>query len=62
MKNSKIPKITNDKGKKTIVVEYKKFKCLGAKPPHDHPHTFLDIGRKEDITCPYCGTLYKYKS
>jgi len=62
MKNSKIPKITNDKDKKTIVVEYKKFKCLGAKPPHDHPHTFLDIGRKEDITCPYCGTLYKYKS
>ena len=62
MKNQQIPKITNDGGKKTLTIKYKKFNCLGAKPPHDHPHTFLDIGSKLKIICPYCGTLYKYKA
>ena len=62
MKNQQIPKITNDGGKKTLTIKYKKFNCLGAKPPHDHPHTFLDIGSKLEIICPYCGTLYKYKA
>ena len=53
--------MTNDDGKKIISINFKKFNCLGARPPHDHPHTYLDIGRKEEIVCPYCGTLYKYK-
>ncbi|MBL08326.1 MAG: hypothetical protein CML96_04615 [Rhodobiaceae bacterium] len=57
----KLPKITNDEGKKRIEISYKKFNCLGASPPHDHPHIYLDMGEKEDIICPYCGTNFEYK-
>ncbi|MEE3294556.1 MAG: zinc-finger domain-containing protein [Pseudomonadota bacterium] len=58
----KIPKITNDEGKKRIEISFKKFNCLGASPPHDHPHIYLDMGEKEDIICPYCGTNFEYKA
>jgi hypothetical protein len=34
--------------------------CIGAKPPLDHPHIFLDIGDEDEIICPYCSTLFKY--
>ncbi len=34
--------------------------CIGAKPPFDHPHVFLDMGSASEIICPYCSTLYKY--
>ncbi len=58
----KLPKITNDEGKKRIELPYKKFNCLGASPPHDHPHIYLDMGEKKDIICPYCGTNFEYKA
>ena len=60
MISTEIPKITNDKGHKSIKIKFKEFNCLGASPPHDHPHIFLNFGRKKEIVCPYCGTLYKY--
>ena len=60
MISTEIPKVTNDKGHKSIKIKFKEFNCLGAKPPHDHPHIFLNFGRKKEIVCPYCGTLYKY--
>lgn len=34
--------------------------CIGAKPPLDHPHIFLDLGDDTEKVCPYCSTLYRY--
>ena len=35
--------------------------CVGASPPFDHPHVFLDMGDESEKVCPYCSTLYRYK-
>ena len=59
MIKTEIPKITNDKGLKTMTIKFKEFNCIGANPPHDHPHIYLNFGRKKEIICPYCGTVYK---
>ncbi len=34
--------------------------CIGALPPLDHPHVFLDMGYDDEIVCPYCSTLFQY--
>ena len=34
--------------------------CVGANPPFDHPHVFLDMGADNEKVCPYCSTLYRY--
>ena len=62
MIKTEIPKITNDKGLKTMTIKFKVFNCIGAKPPHDHPHIYLNFGRKKEIICPYCGTVYKFST
>ncbi len=63
MISTEIPKITNDKGHKSIKIKFKEFNCLGAKPPHDHPHIFLNFGRKKKLYAPiselYINTLVK---
>ena len=33
---------------------------MGARPPHDHPHVFLDMGADSQLIFPYCSTLYVY--
>ena len=43
-----------------IEVGSKEFMCVGANPPFDHPHVFLDLGNDNEIICPYCSTLYRY--
>ena len=40
----------------------KEFMCIGAKPPYDHPHVFLDMGAAGEIICPYCSTHYRYNA
>ena len=55
-----LPKIANDDGKKVVQLPFTKFTCIGASQPHDHPHVFLEMGSKQKITCPYCGTKYKF--
>ena len=40
----------------------KEFQCMGARPPHDHPHVYLDMGADSQILCPYCSTLYVHNS
>lgn len=54
------PKFSNDQGAAEIRIGVKEFECIGATPPHDHPHIFLDMGRAQEIICPYCSTLYKF--
>lgn len=56
------PKISNDEGASEIVVDVKQFECIGAEPPFDHPHVYLDMGSDDQIICPYCSTLYRYKT
>ena len=52
---------SNDAGDKEIVVRVKEFECIGASPPHDHPHIFLDMGEQHEIICPYCSTRFRYQ-
>ena len=54
-----LPKIANDDGKKEIEITFTRFVCIGASQPHDHPHVVLEIGKNKQISCPYCGTLFK---
>jgi uncharacterized Zn-finger protein len=56
-----IPHFQNDAGVAIITVGVKRFMCVGATPPFDHPHVFLDMGDDNEKVCPYCSTLYRYK-
>jgi uncharacterized Zn-finger protein len=55
---SLIPHFANDQGLEKIGIGVKEFQCMGARPPHDHPHVYLDMGADSQILCPYCSTLY----
>ena len=56
------PKFQNDQGVEKISIGVKEFQCIGANPPFDHPHVYLDMGDENEIVCPYCSTLYVYNS
>ena len=55
-----VPHFHNDPGVPVIEIGAKEFMCVGAKPPLDHPHVFLDMGGDDEIICPYCSTLYRF--
>jgi uncharacterized Zn-finger protein len=55
-----VPHFQNDPGVPVIDIGAKEFMCVGATPPHDHPHVFLDMGDNNEIICPYCSTLYRF--
>lgn len=57
-----IPHFHNTDGHRAIDIGVKEFMCVGAQPPDDHPHVFLDMGDDEERVCPYCSTLYRYNS
>jgi uncharacterized Zn-finger protein len=60
MAGGKTPKFCNEAGAREIRIGVKEFECIGAAPPFDHPHVFLDMGRETEIVCPYCSTLYSF--
>jgi uncharacterized Zn-finger protein len=62
MASGATPHFHNDMGVSTIEIGAKEFMCIGAKPPFDHPHVFLDMGAANEIICPYCSTLYKFNA
>lgn len=62
MKTQAIPHFHNEPGVPRIIVGVKKFMCLGALPPNDHPHVFLNMGAAKHIICPYCSTAYSFDS
>ncbi len=62
MANSAIPHFQNDSGVPVIVIGAREFMCTGASQPFDHPHVFLDMGDDNEKVCPYCSTLYRYRS
>lgn len=57
-----VPHFHNDPGVSVIEIGGREFMCVGAKPPFDHPHVFLDMGDDNDIICPYCSTLYRFNA
>lgn len=62
MAHSSIPHFHNTEGLPRIEVGSKEFQCIGALPPFDHPHIFIDMGKDTEVVCPYCSTLYVYNS
>jgi len=58
MAQTLVPHLVNDKGVDRIRIGVKEFQCMGAAPPHDHPHVYLDMGDETQIVCPYCSTLF----
>jgi uncharacterized Zn-finger protein len=57
-----VPHFHNQPGVAVIEIGAQEFMCVGALPPFDHPHVFLDMGDDTEIICPYCSTLYRYDS
>jgi uncharacterized Zn-finger protein len=55
-----VPHFHNDPGVPVIAIGAKEFMCVGATPPFDHPHIFLDMGDNAEIICSYCSTLYRF--
>ena len=55
-----VPHFQNDPGVAVIEIGAMEFMCVGATPPYDHPHVFLDMGEDREIICPYCSTLYRF--
>lgn len=55
-----VPHFHNQLGVAVIEVGAKEFMCIGALPPFDHPHIFLDMGDETEIICGYCSTLYRH--
>jgi uncharacterized Zn-finger protein len=60
MASGATPHFHNDMGLPAIEIGATEFMCVGAKPPFDHPHVFLDMGAASEIICPYCSTLFTH--
>ncbi len=60
MADFRIPHFHNDVGVATIRVGVKEFMCMGATPPFDHPHIFIDMGGDNEGLCTYCSTRFVY--
>lgn len=56
----RVPHFANDNGAEKIFIGVKEFNCMGARPPHDHPHIYIDMGADNQAICPYCSTLFIY--
>lgn len=60
MAGAAVPHFQNDAGHPAIEIGVREFMCVGATPPYDHPHVYLDLGSDTEMVCPYCSTLYRY--
>jgi uncharacterized Zn-finger protein len=57
-----VPHFQNDAGIPAVDIGVHEFMCIGATPPFDHPHVFLDMGEADEKVCPYCSTLYRHRA
>jgi uncharacterized Zn-finger protein len=55
-----VPHFHNQPGVPVIEIGAKEFMCVGALPPFDHPHIFIDMGDDDETVCPYCSTLFRF--
>jgi uncharacterized Zn-finger protein len=60
MADKLIPHFHNTRGVASIRIGVREFQCIGALPPFDHPHVYLDMGDDDEIVCPYCSTHYRH--
>ena len=56
------PLFFNELGARSIDVGAAAFDCMGAMPPDDHPHVYLNMGEQLHILCPYCSTEYRFNA
>jgi uncharacterized Zn-finger protein len=61
MADHSTPHFQNSAGDRAIAIGVKEFMCVGAEPPFDHPHIFIDMGADDDAICGYCGTHFRYQ-
>ena len=54
------PTFHNEVGVPIVRIGCREFKCIGDKPPQDHPHIYLNMGDASEIVCPYCATLFRF--
>jgi uncharacterized Zn-finger protein len=54
------PTFHNEVGVPIVRIGCREFKCIGNKPPQDHPHVYLKMGDASEIVCPYCSTLFRF--
>lgn len=57
-----VPHFVNEAGVPVIEIGAREFMCMGAKPPFDHPHIFVDMGDENEGVCGYCATLFRYRA
>ncbi|MBB3808045.1 putative Zn-finger protein [Pseudochelatococcus contaminans] len=60
MAASIIPHFHNTPGVRVVHVGSREFMCIGALPPFDHPHIYIDMGHDSEVVCSYCSTLYRF--
>ena len=48
MAHASTPHFHNTEGLQKIEVGSKEFMCIGALPPFDHPHIFIDMGKDNE--------------
>jgi uncharacterized Zn-finger protein len=54
-----LPLFFNEVGVTMIQIGVVAFRCMGALPPHDHPHLYLNMTEQKNILCPYCSTEFR---
>ncbi|MBM3609507.1 MAG: zinc-finger domain-containing protein [Alphaproteobacteria bacterium] len=54
------PHFHNQPGVAAIRTSAREFMCIGALPPFDHPHIFIDMGGDSEAICSYCSTRFVY--
>ena len=54
------PKFHNEVDVPIVRIGCREFKCIGDKPPQDHPHIYLNMDDAREIVCPYCSTLFRF--
>ena len=52
------PHFHNQPGAPVIRIGVREFMCVGALPPFDHPHIYIDMGDSDDAVCSYCSTRF----
>ena len=60
MADNIVPHFHNSDGVDSIAIGAREFMCVGALPPFDHPHVFLDMGDEDEAICPYCSTVFRH--
>jgi len=60
MTDEVIPHFHNDLGVQLIEIGAKKFMCMGALPPQDHPHVFCDMGEDVEYVCCRPSALFVF--